>query len=298
MDATPNLLTEFLDQLPVSAPLLVLAAAAVLSGARMFGAGLRVLRLSRVFAGLRESALEPDTSGLVTVRGRVVLDSPMFAPLSGQPCAGFTLEVAGDRMRVGGQVCELRAFRLVGEHASARVVTDRAHWAGGVTSERTVFPGEGMPERLARLLDESSEVRWLRDRGVTLRLTERVLEVGADVYVTGMARSARADRRARPRAAETAVAMVESLELAATGTDGATWTVGEDRPASFGSEPELWIEADAPLERLVVSTDPPTPGTLAPPLWKLMLMLVGPALALAGLLYLARVAAPLVAGRV
>lgn len=290
-----SLVQDVLAQLPVSASLLLFAAVAVVAGAPLFAAGRRTLALRRAVGDLRATALDGDATGLVTVRGRVALEGPMFAPLSGRPCAGFTLDVAGDGMRVGARLGELRAFRLVGEHASARVVADRGTWRGAVTQERLVAPGEALPERLTQLIEQSAEVRWLRDRRVALRLTERALEVDAEVFVTGIARASGAANAVRH--SSQVYAMVESVELAATGTDGMAWSVGSDGRVTRSTEPELWIEADEPLERVLVSSEAPLPAVVAPPLWKLTLMLLGPALALAGLLYLARVAAPLIVGR-
>lgn len=280
-------------QLPVSAPLLLLAAVAVVAGAPLFAAGRRALRLRRVATGLAESPLSADAAGVVAVRGRVALESPMFAPLSGKPCAGYTLEVAGDGMRVGMQVGEMRSFRLVGEQAVARVVADGATWSGPVTSERAVGAAQALPERLNAMLEHSAEVRWLRDRRVPLRITERALFTDAEVFVTGVARSAGAARTGAQ-----VYAMIDSVELAATGTDGAAWAA-EAAPASsaVAHEPELWIEPGEPLEQVRVHAEWPASDGLTPPLWKVTLMLLGPALTLAGLLYLAQVAAPLIAGR-
>jgi hypothetical protein len=288
---------DALSQLPVSAPLLLLATVAVVAGAPLFAAGRRAFQLRRALSGLRAVPIDAQASGLVTVRGRVALEGPMFAPLSGTPCAGWTLEVAGDHMRVGDQLHELRQFRLAGEHASARVVTEQARWDGTVTCERSVAPGEALPERLSALLEQSAEVRWLRDQAVPLRICERALEVGAEVYVTGMARAAAPARVAADRREAQVHAMVESVELAATGTDGRAWSTAGSGAVTHGSEPELWIEPDEPFEQVLVSSHEPVAAALAPPLWKLTLMLLGPALTLAGLLYLARVAGPMIAGR-
>ena len=288
---------EALTQLPVSVPLLLLATAFVVAGAPLFAAGLHAFRLRRALAELRETAPDEDASGVVMVRGEVVLESPMFAPLSGKPCAGYALEISGEGMRVGGVVRELRPFRLAGEHATARVVPDQAQWHGGITGERTVAAGEAMPERLAGLLGQSPEVRWLQDRRVTLCLTERALEAGSEVFVTGVARASDEHAGQRSRHGAQVFAMVESVELAATGTDSMAWSVGGDGRVIRTAQPELWIEADEPLRRLLVSAEAPRPAALAPPFWKLVLMLLGPALALAGLLYLTCVAAPFVMGR-
>ena len=170
---------------------------------------------------------------------------------------------------------------------SARVVPEDARFRGAVTCERTLTTSEVLPERLTHLLEQSAEIRWLRDRRVTLRLVERALEVGAQVYVTGVAHGI------------TTVATVESLELAATGTDGPLFDyVPASQGGGFGgTHPGLWIEAQEPLEEVVVSSEPPTLAQLQPPVWSLALLVIGPLLTLVGLFYLARAAAPLMTGR-
>lgn len=281
---------DILAHIPVSAVGLLVATAAVIAGAPLFAAGRRTYRLRHALESLSERPLGSDAAGLVLVHGTVALESPGFAPLSGKPCAGWTLEVKGDGMLVGGSVHELRPFRLVGPEVSARVVPDRARWLGPVTSARTLAATEAIPARLADLLDHSAEVRWLRDRRVPLELVERALEVGASVFVTGMARAARA-----PAIVES----VESLELAATGTDGAGFEYGYAASGRVGrtAHPELWIEAAEPFERVLVSSAVPSRGTLSPPTWRLALLVIGPLLTLAGLLYLAQAATPFLAGR-
>jgi hypothetical protein len=213
----------------------------------------------------------------------------MFAPLSGKPCAGFTLEVSGEGMRIGGALHELRPFRLTSGGVSARVFPEQVRWRGAVTAERKVDPTEQLPERLVELLDRSVEVRWLVNRRVPLRLVERALEVGSEVFVTGVARGA------------ATVSMVESVELAATGTDGPQFdyspSQGGDAADPGSAHPGLWIEAEEPLERVLVTHEPPAIDALVPPAWRLTLLVLGPALTLAGLIYLARAAVPLIAGR-
>ncbi len=286
---------DLLPPLPPTFITFALAAGSVVAGAPLFAAGRRALRLRQALASLREAPLDADASGVVAVRGRVALEGPMFAPLSGRPCAGFTLEVAGDRMSVGAVLHELRPFRLQGESASARVVAEHAHLTTAVTSERTLAPGEALPQRLGELLAGSAEVRWLLDRRVPIRLVERALEVGAEIVVTGIARPAEA---VRPVIAT--VASVETVELAATGTDGAGWgiaTASHTRNAGTTSAPALWIEAGEPFEQLELSSSAPDAATLAPPVWRIALVLVGPLLTIAGLLALAQLAAPLIGGR-
>src|SRR5439155_1244062 len=132
-------------QSPVHAFGLLTAAAGVVIGAPLFAWGLRALRLRHALAGLSERSLDSSTAGLALVHGRVSLEGPLFAPLSGKPCAGFSLEVRGAGMRVGGVVHELRPFRLTSGGVSARVVPERAEWRGAVTCERTLAASETPP---------------------------------------------------------------------------------------------------------------------------------------------------------
>lgn len=278
---------DLLPPLPPTFVTFALAAGSVVAGAPLFATGRRALRLRQALVGLHEASLSADAAGLVAVRGRVALEGPMFAPLSGRACAGFTLEVAGDRMRVGAVLHELRPFRLLGESASARVVAEHARLGTAITAERLLAAGEALPQRLAELLGSSPEVRWLLDRRVPLRLVERALEAGAEVVVTGMARPAFAT-----------VATVERVTLAATGTDGGGWADVTSHVVTANTEPSLWIEAGEPLERLEITPSAPTAAQLAAPRWQVLLVLAGPLLALAGLLALAQLAAPLIEGRI
>src|SRR5436190_18636163 len=127
-----------LDPLPVTALGRLAATAGVVAGGPMFVAGRRALRLRRMLRSLRETPLAADAAGWVLVRGRVALASPMFAPISGKRCAGYELEVCGERSRVGGVVAERRPFQLeCGEH-TASVSPDGAQWRTPVTGERTL----------------------------------------------------------------------------------------------------------------------------------------------------------------
>ena len=67
---------------------LTFAAIAVALGAPLFSDGLRALRLRRQLEALRETGLTDSLAGFAHARGRVALDSPLFSPLSGEPCAG------------------------------------------------------------------------------------------------------------------------------------------------------------------------------------------------------------------
>jgi hypothetical protein len=280
---------EFLAHIPVRAFWLLTAAGCVVAGAPLFASGLRAFRLRHALAFLTQRPLDGNTAGLVLVRGKVSLEGPLFAPLSGKPCAGYTLEVSGEGTRIGGAVHELRPFRLTNGGVSARVVPEQVRWLGAVTSERKVTPTEQLPERLVELLDRSVEVRWLLNRKIALRLVERALEVGSEVFVTGVARGV------------ATVATVESVELAATGTDGPVFDYspsgGGDGYDPGSTHPGLWIEAEEPLDRVLVTHEAPAIEALVPPAWRLSLLLLGPVLTLAGIAYLAHAVAPLIAGR-
>jgi hypothetical protein len=254
-----------------------LAAALVVAGAPIFGAGLRALRLRRCFGALAERGLANEPTGLVRVRGRVALESPLVGPLSGKACAGFQLEVRGPRGAAIATVEDLREFRLVSGPASARVrVIEDATWDLAPGETRTLAPGDRVSENLTALLAHSAEATWLRRCGVTLTLVERALLAGQECHVIGSA------RRARPyEAASEAV-------LARTGTDDAP--VAAARAHAVAAEPELWIEAEGHLEYLRISDQEPDPRRLLPPWWRTLGVALGPMLGLSGLLYLANAA--------
>ena len=252
----------------------VLAALAVAVGAPIFGDGLRTLRLRRAFARLRESALPRDAEGLVRANGRVVLESPLFGPLSARPCAAFRLEIRTPDGRLAAAIEERRPFRLVAEGGSAAVAARGGSWALPAVAERVVDREQPGTAGVAALIERSPEARWLRAAGVRLTLVERTLAAGALCRVTGFARQVRAGEEA-----------VEAARLR-TGTDDV-----EVPPAGAPASalPRLVLDDGEAHEYLHVVAD----GTESEPLPSLLRMtglLTGPALGLAGLLYLARVA--------
>ena len=271
-----------LDPLPVTALGLLAATACVMAGGPMFAAGRRALRLRHVLRTLAVKPLEPDASGWVLARGRVSLSSPLVAPVSGKPCAGYELDVCGERSRVGGIVTERRPFQLECGATIASVTPDGAQWRTPVTGERTLAVTDPLPERLSELLETNAEIRWLRDRRVPLRIVERALESGAEITVLAVART------------ERVAVSAETVELAATGTDdglATTLTSGDPAPV-----PELWLAGEEGAGPRVFSGEPDL-GALRPSLWRVALVGAGPVLTLTGLLYLAWAATPLVAGR-
>jgi len=273
-----------LDPVHVTALGLLVATACVVAGGPLFAAGRRALRLRRALGALSEAPLTAEASGWVLVHGRVALASPLFAPLSGKPCAGYELDVCGDRSQVGGTVAERRPFLLECGGPTAFVSPERARWQAPPTAERTLAANDPLPERLVELLETNAEIRWLRDRRAPLRIVERALESGSEVTVLAVAR------------AERTAEAIETAELAATGTDdGLATTITSGDPAAL---PELWLVGDATAgmgPRVFASR--PDVRALRPSRWLVALVVAGPALTLGGLFYLARAASPLVAGR-
>jgi hypothetical protein len=278
---------DLLAHIPVTAVGVLTAMVSVVAGAPLFAMGRRALRMRRALDHLAERPLTRDASGWVLASGRVALVSPLFAPLSGKRCTGFQLEVVGEHSRVGGVIDEWRPFRLEHEDASALVSAEGAAWKAPVTEERTLAATDPLPERLVELLASSPETTWLRDRRATLHVVERALEAGAEVSVLGVALE------------EDANANAQNVRLAATGTDdGLSVEVVAGHPAPGTVPGELWIvggEGGAQGVRLF--TEPADPRDLLPSRWRVLLLGVGPLLTVTGLLYLARAAGPLIAGR-
>jgi hypothetical protein len=104
-----------------------------------------------------------------------------------------------------------------------------------------------------------------------LRLVEYALLAGKACHVVGFA------RRARP------LELPLDYEVARTGTDVAT-----EAPARVADPlSELWLGPGESLDFLLVSQRPPQAEDLSVPRWRTLGTLVGPALTLFGLLYLA-----------
>ena len=263
----------------------ILAALCVVAGASLFARGRAAWNMRWKLARLSTEPLTPGASGLVRARGRVVLDGPLFAPLSGQPCAGFELHVRGSGSAVTGVVRDLRQFRLDGEAASALVSPMNSDWHLPETGRRIVASDERLPERLSTLLESRAEIRWLRERGVALEVVERALCAGAEVSVLGVAHSERAET------------VVVEEELAATGTDGA-FSGPRLVPGPEPAGPQLKLVTGGDLERGHVFANPADARHEGPPAWQVALLFLGPALSFAGLLYLAQLLEPFLTRRV
>jgi hypothetical protein len=259
------------------------SALAVAAGAPWFDDGLRAIRLRRALTGLRPGPLDEGRTGLVQVQGRVTLDSPLFGPLSGRPCAGFALDVAAADGRAA-RIEEHRPFRLVADGVSARILAGDARWDLSIQTRRELAPAEPLTQRLESLFARSPEARWLRSCGSRLTLAERALAAGEVAHVVGDARHARPYEQPA------------ELELGATGTDDAS-RLGAAASASrapgprgvVGNDPDLWIDG-GPLELLLVSDRPLETRRYLPSPARTLGAALGPALSLTGLLYLAHVA--------
>jgi hypothetical protein len=255
-----------------SAAGLTLAAAAIVAGAPLFASGMRAVRLRKHFRQLRRIPLAELPGGFAHVRGRVALESPLFAPLTATPCAGFQLDVRAEGLSLHRHVDERRAFRLVDGQASALVGTPRGRWLISATGERELKAGQPMTEGLAALLERVPEASWWRRAGGTLRLVEHALPAGAECHVVGTI---------RPMTAATA-----AVEWVRTGTDDAHVATA----SGVMPDPDLWIGGDDHLDFLLVSDQPPGEEDLRVPARRALGVLVGPALSLSGMLYLASVA--------
>jgi hypothetical protein len=252
---------------------LVCAIGAVVAGAPLFSDGVRAVRLRRFLATLSERPIGPDLSGFTHVSGRVAIESPMFPPLSPEPCAGFQLEVHGIGTLIAKSVEARRAFRVTSGTGSVRVDPAGGRWALPVTAEREVAPDETLTQAQERLLQRVPDAVLWRRAGGRLRLVERSLRAGAPCHVVGFAR-------------QTGVAPQAAAEVvgARTGTDDAAVVLAE-APAL-----ETWIGPGEFLDFLFVSDRAPEPAALAPSRWRSVGAVLGPALSLLGLLYLASAA--------
>ena len=256
-----------------------LAVAAVAAGAPLFQDGYRAVRLRRAFARLRERPLSDLPTGMVQVRGQVALESPLFSPLTGKPCAGFRLEVYSASERVRGKVDERRAFRLAANGVNARVFGHQATWEIGVTETRAWRPGDSLSENVAALLGRVPEWDWLSRRGGPLTLTERAVFAGAEIHVVAYG------RQSRP------LEYAEVAELAATGTDdggrtGAPIVISAPRRARL-DPPDLLLVPGESLAFLLVTDSAPANLLSRVRGWRALNAFIGPMLAIGGLAYLA-----------
>jgi len=275
-----------------------LAAVAVAGGGPLFSGGLRAVRLRHTMSRLKERPLAESPTGFIHTSGRVALDSPLFSPLTHQPCAGFRLEVSGAGTRAGGTVEERRSFRIVSGGVRARIIAEGGRWELSPTSRREVRPGEAVSEHLDALLQRCAEAGWLCGQGRSVTLVEHALLAGAECHVIGQARASRPYE------------LPVEAELVHTGTDGAVRIGATPIPRAkshrtrrrpfgrerrrpgrpFPDEVDLWVDGAGALEYVRVSDRPPTRSDLAVSPWPGLGLVLGPALSLSGLLYLARAA--------
>jgi hypothetical protein len=264
---------------PVTPAAMLAAVGCVIAGGPWFADGLRALRQRRALAELRAGSDTPLGEGPVTARGAVVLASPLFAPLSGRPCAGYVLELASLTTSLVGRVSDTRAFRLATSEGVADVDAAGARWELSVSMERTIGSVSELSENLAIKLGSTPELRWLVQRGGPLVLRERALLAGAPAVVLGVA-------------THVAVPMtVHTVEMERTGTDDASWIVNAHASAAPSAATAAWsIGAAEPFEHCIVSDGAPDSGPRPPAAWRLLGTVFGPALSLAGLLMLAQAA--------
>jgi hypothetical protein len=249
-----------------------IAAALIVAGAPLFGAGLRSLRLRRALRSLDPLSTSGEHGGFGLAQGRVSLESPLVGPISRRPCAGYRLEIRASGMRVGS-VEDLRAFRLATHGVVARVAATEGVWDLSAVAEREVAASDPLSENLTALLAQSPEALWLRRCGMSLILVEHALLAGEECSVIGSARVARPFELAHEH------------ELARTGTDDA-----HPHPRPHAVVPALTIEADSHLDYLRISDRAPTAAMLAVPAWRTLGVIAGPLLGLLGMLYLAALA--------
>ena len=260
--------------IPASPAAMLAAAACVIAGGPWFADGLRALRRRRALLALTAQDGRGLHEGTVLAHGVVGLESPLFAPLSARPCAGFVLELRSPRAGMVGRVSETRSFRLATPEGVALVEAKGARWDLKITEERTIGSSRELSENVATLLSRTPETRWLVARGGDLVLTERALHAGARAGVLGTARRTMAQ------------AVAPSAQLARTGTNGPDYVV----EAGVAATPTWTVGVSEALDPCVVSDRDPSPAALAPSVWRTLGAVLGPALALAGLLQLAHAA--------
>jgi hypothetical protein len=270
-----------------SAPGLLCAAAAVAAGAPIFARGLRALKLRQNLEGLRSAAIADAPEGMVHLHGKVTLEHPLRAPISGVPCAGFRLEARTLDSASFERVDEVRRFSIEQGSYAARIVEDPASWEVQVTGQREIKSGDAISQQLSTLLKRMPEPAWARSAGATLQLVERALITGSECHVVGFVRHAPPLSAAVEVPAE---AVAEAVWLR-TGTDNESWSTTASTDNGSGSSeraPALWVGRGEHLEFLLVSDQAPEARRLAPPLWQAIGTIIGPVLSLAGLLVLAR----------
>jgi hypothetical protein len=259
-----------------TAPGLMCAAASLIAGAPLFSDGMRAVRLRRRLERLRTAPLSEWPSGFVHVRGRVALESPMFAPLSGKPCAGWRLELRSSSPRTLACLDERRAFQLIDGTVLARVVEHGATWELAVSAERDIAHDEPVSAHIEALLLRAPEVAWARRAGATLHVVERALMAGAECHVIGTA------QHSRMRSAEM------DDEWLRTGTDdGPIERIHLASKHEYEIEPDLRISSGEHLDFLLVTDREPSAARLSLPAWRMLGAAAGPAMGLAGLTYLA-----------
>jgi len=290
------------------------AALAVAGGAPWFSDGLRTFRLRRQFLSLSERSLDQGPIGFVHTRGKVVLDSPLFSPLTGKPCAGYRLELQGGTTARTTVAEERRPFRIVSGSTSARVMAGSARWVVSETGRREIEPDEPLSENLEALLKRCAEFAVLRQRHIPMVLTERALFSGAESHVVGYSRIARPyevppELEMMRTGTDDVVAMVsgrgqEAVDFEADGFEPepaletpqpprGSGPFGIERRSPgrpFPGDVDLWVDGGGLLDFVLISDGPPAGQDLVVSRWRQLGLMLGPALSMSGLLYLAHAA--------
>jgi hypothetical protein len=86
---------------------------------------------------------------------------------------------------------------------------------------------------------------------------------------------------------------IAANDAARPGPPRTRWPFGIERRSPgrpFPGEADLWIDGVGPVDFVLVSDRPPAAAAFTPPVWRTIGVLLGPALSLAALLYLAHAA--------
>ncbi len=259
-----------LELLPTPAGLAV-AATCVAAGIPCALEGWRVWRLSRALGGIRRVAVADAHEGFAHLAGKVVLESPLFAPLSGAACAAYRLEFVDPHGVTVASHSECRPFGVLDGDAVAHVEPGRAQLDFAVTTTREALEREALSENVEAILARSPEAQWLRRNG-SVRLVETSLVAGGFCHVVG-----------RVRHREEAVRVEQ--EWLRTGTDDVA--IGGETTLSGA---EVWVDEGGADGFLLVSDRSPEERALRLPRWRALGLVAGPALTIAGLVYLAHLA--------
>ena len=247
----------------------VIPGAALLGGAWAFWQGIRTLRTMRLIENTPTSRIRSMAMGLVEVQGRPEARSTMLAPFSGHPCAYWEVDISVRGRSKSWTVVHRNAsgqpFYLQDETGSALVFPHGADCRIRYGLEEECF-GLQPPSPYAEYLHEHGSFMTAAARLSMMRFRERTIEDGMQVFVMGTA---------EPRAESIAV-------TEATGTDG---------DADLGAAERQRLDRDhvAVIRKgendgtFIISQEGERDLATGMRIKAAALILLGPALALAGL---------------